>query len=177
MKNRPIHLLIVLSMLPLVSPAQTQEAPRSATRGQAAGEARTLFRAGSDEQAEKRLTDGNRNTKDTAEWHLESANELVQMAFSSARLGRAEEAVRIARRALTHAQQAARKASRPALAATAEETAAFIHEKLLADHASAKAAYQAAAQRHPQGGGAAKQLQRLERIEQEASRKAAARNR
>lgn len=170
----PLPLLALLA-LGLPFPLSAQEAARPVPPA-ATDHARELFLSGQDAAAEKRLTDRNRNPKQTAEWHLESANELVQMAFSLTRAGQPERAAQVARRALAHTEQAVRLARRPALAASAEETAAFIQEKLLADHEAAKAAYRAAARRHPRGG-AANELQRLERIEQAAERKAARRNR
>lgn len=146
---------------------------RAATRKLAEAEARALFVSGSDVAAEKKLTDASLNPKNTPEWHLEAANELLQMAFSLARLGKPGRAAQIARLALQHTGQVAGKGAPPALAAAADETAAFIQEKLLADYTAAKTAYQSAAQRNPQGG-AAKEVDRLNKIEQEGVRKATA---
>jgi len=148
-----------------------QSENRAAVRKQAVDDAKTLFLAGDgDEQAERKLTDANQNPRNTAEWHLESANELLQMAFALTREGKPERAGDLARRALQHTRQAANRADRPALAAAAEETAAFIHERLLGDYAAAKAGYQSATQRHPQGG-AARELDRLNKLQQEADRR------
>lgn len=152
------------------TPNRPAEDDRGAARRNAAANAKKLFAENSDETAERTLTDTNRNPKNSPEWHLESANRLVQTAFSLTRLGRPDKAVDIARRALQHAEQAARKTSQPALAATADATAAFIHERLLADAAAAKLAYASALRRNPQSG-ATRDLARLERIEAEAARK------
>lgn len=149
---------------------------RSALRVEAVIDSRSLFQQDKDVEAEKALTDANRNPRNSAEWHLETANALVQVAYSTMREGNPRKAVQIALRALEHTEKASRKAARKtgasALVATADQTAAFIQERLLADYDAAKVLYQRAAALHPLGD-AAKQVQRIDRINQEADRKSA----
>lgn len=142
----------------------------AAVRQSAIDHSRSLFDADNDEQAEKVLSDHNLNRPGTARWHLETANELLQMAFSFARAARPDRAAQIARRALAQLELVVRKADSPALAAAAEETAALLHEHLLADREGAKTLYRSAAGRFG-AGGAAKELDRIERTEFEATRK------
>jgi len=150
-------------------------AERASQRRQALASARDLFSQDDDAGGEKALTDGNRNPRNTAEWHLESANELIQAAFSLTRAGKPQKAAQLARRALEHTEKAARKAARQAgkesLTATAESTAAFIHERLLANYSAARSFYQSAALRQPTGQ-AGRDLKRLDRADKEARRKA-----
>jgi hypothetical protein len=151
--------------------AFAQPADQKNSHQQARDDARILFIDGSDDAAEQKLVEANRNPPGTPEWHLESANVLVHMAFSFARDSQPEKAALIARRALRHTEQVATNQGLSALrSATADEMTAFIQEKLLADYAAAKAAYQSAAQRNPTGG-AAKQVERLDRMNQEGNRK------
>ncbi len=153
---------------------------RDATLKGARDQARSLFRSGDDVAAEKVLTGANRNPANTPEWHLESANALVQMAFSLARAGQPEKVVRLAYRALQHTEKASRKAARQpgqeTLVTAADELAALIQEKLLADYKGAREFYLKAALRRPQGG-AEGALNRLEKAAKEAERKGAARGR
>lgn len=148
--------------------------------GEARASARGLFKAGEDLAAERTLTSRNRNPANSAEWHLESANALVQIAFSFARAGEPAKAARIASRALEHAEKARRKAARQpgqeTLATAADETSALIQEKLLGDYDRAREFYTNAVLRKPRGGADAA-LSRLERINRETERKDAARRR
>lgn len=149
---------------------------RAEIRRQAVADSRALFVQGEDAAAEKVLTNANRNPRNTAEWHLESANALVQMTYSLVRAGQAEKAAALAARALEHTELAARKASRgpgrSALTAAADETAAFIHERLLGDYTAARASYERAAMRHPLGD-AERGIRRLQAIKMELRRKSA----
>ena len=146
---------------------------RATTRKQVRDQSKNLFASGNDDAAEKALTDRNLNPKGSPEWHLESANELVQMAFSLSRAGKSDQAVRAARRALLHTGLAIQKTTQPGLAAVAEQTAGFIQERFLANLPEAKARYQAAVQRLP-SGGARRSLDRLAKTDEEAARKQAA---
>lgn len=152
---------------------------RARLRREATAQAKEMFLQRVDAAAEKVLTRANRNPLNSAEWHLESANALVQMAFAVSRAGRPEKAVALAERALEHIELAIRKAARQpgqdALAANAEKLAGFVREKLLADQAGAREYYHRAALRYPRGG-AGKQLDRLDEIEREAGRRAAGRS-
>jgi hypothetical protein len=154
-------------------------AERARLRNQATADAKRMFLERVDAAAEKVLTRANRNPLNSAEWHMESANALVHMAFAVSRAGRPEKAVALAERALEHIELAIRKAARQpgqdALAANAEKLAGFVREKLLADQAGAREYYHRAALRYPRGG-AGKQLDRLDEIEREAGRRAAGRS-
>lgn len=160
---------------PRLTPAEQARAKRDA-----ANRAKEQFLERTDAAAEKTLTDANRNPRNSAEWHLESANGLVQMAFSLSRAGHPQKAVWLAQRALEHTvlagNKAARKPDGAVLATTINELAGFIREKLLADHAGATMEYQKAVARHPEGG-VKSLLDRLEQIESEAARKGGARHR
>jgi len=156
------------------APAALPGPNRTEALREARDSARELFGAGNDLAAEKALTAANRNPANSAEWHLETADALVQLAFGFSRSGRPEKAAHLATRALEHAERAARKAERPGqemLLNAAQGTTALIREKLLADYAGARAFYLKVAARHPRGG-AGEQLNRLERIHEEAGRKA-----
>jgi len=145
------------------------------SRKEAGRQARLLFLGDDDAAGEKALTSTNRNPRNSAEWHLETANELVQTAFSLSRAGKPQKAAQLGRRALEHLDKAVRKSARQAnsagLAAAAEQTAAFIQERLLADYGNAKSFYLRASLRQPQGN-ATGELRRIERLEREARRKA-----
>lgn len=151
-----------------VQAPKTADELRNEMRQSGIDRARALFAKGSAESAESVLGENSRNLKDTPRWHLEVANELVHLAFSFARAGEVDAAVQISRRALRHLELIGRKSDEPALVAAAEEIAAMIHERLLGDRAGAKKHYRAASQRYAEGG-AAKALQRMERMEAEAS--------
>lgn len=149
---------------------------RAQARRDAAIEAWNLFGQDHDVAAEKQLTDANLNPKFSAEWHIESAHELTQMAFSFARQGNAHKAAQLAQRALEHSERAARKAARSegqsGLASAADSLSAFINERLLGSRAGATASYQRAAAREP-SGFAAREIERLKRIETETQLKRA----
>lgn len=148
---------------------------RLLTRRQAQTDAWNYFMQGSDLEGEKVLTEANLNPKYSAHWHLESANELVQIALSLARAGHPKKAAQVAQRALEHTEKAARKAARQSelagIAAAADESAAFIHERLLGDYSEAQVLYQRAALRQPSGYGASA-AKRIESLKAEAGRKA-----
>jgi len=151
-------------------------ANRGASRKQANDLAKRLFDAGDDDAAERALTGQNLNPKGTPEWHIESANALVQMAFSLARTGQPEKSARIARRALLHTRFAIQKTTEPGVAAVAEQTAGFIQERFLANMTEAKARYQSAVQKLP-GSVAQRSLDRLGKSEEESIRKQGIRGR
>lgn len=142
---------------------------RAEVRTQALDRSKGLFVTGDDAVAEKALTDANTNPKNSAEWHLESANELTQMAFSLARSGHSKKAAQIAQRALEHADKAQRKAARQAdqvsLVTAAEELAALIQMRLLADYKEARIMYEKAAMRYPRGQ-VGRELERMDQIEE-----------
>jgi len=137
--------------------------------------ARSLFLKDQDLAGESALTEANANPRGSPEWCLESANKLIQEAFSLTRSGRPAKAAQLARRALEHCDKASRKAARqPELAplvAAADETAAMIQERLLADVGAAKAFYESSALRAPNGQGA-NELKRLKQVDRELRRKA-----
>lgn len=148
-------------------------------RKQAQGEAWNLFSQNSDVLAEKTLADTNRNPKFTSQWYLETATELTHTALSFARAGKTQKAVQVAQRALENTEKASRKAARQsgqaAIAAAAEELAAFIHERLLADYGQAQVMYQRASGRRA-SGYAATALERLSTMKAEAGRKSGAKH-
>jgi hypothetical protein len=146
------------------------EPSRADLRRSGVAEAKAKFVAGDDAAAEQVMSDLNFNPKGTAEWHLETANDLILLAFSFTRDGQPKQAGALARLALQHLEQVAEKSKQPVLTAASEAASALIYEQLLADPATAKALYRAAAERYP-AGGAGREAQRLEKIEQEANRK------
>lgn len=159
---------------PAKPPAATPAANRATNHKLVRDRAKDLFAADDDATAEEALLADNLNPRGSAEWHLESANALVQMAFTLARTGQPEKSARIARRALLHTNFALQKTASPGVAAVAEQTAGFINERFLADLPEAKARYQAAVQRLPEGG-ARRSLERFDKLEQESARKERAR--
>lgn len=152
-------------------PADVQS--RKAGRQKAHEDAAALFAVGKDDQAENVLAAANRQKMGSPGWHLEVAGQLVQEAFLRNRQADFAGAGRIARRALQHAEQAARKANREesGTAASAHKLAAFINERMISDLRAAKASLLAAKVAVPTDADAERSLKRLERIESEAAKK------
>ena len=165
--------LLVGSTLWAQSKAPDNLETRQADHQKAHDTAVSLFASGKDDQAEDALTAPSRQKKDSAGWHLETAGQLVQESFLLNRQGDFAGAGRIARRALSHTDQAVKKskADEKDLAASAQKLAAFINERLLADLPAAKASLRAAMAALPGDPDADRSLKRLERIEAEAAKK------
>lgn len=135
-----------------------------------------LFAQGSDATAaEEALTMLNVAKPETAEWHLETAQRLMQTAEQLARDGEPQNVAVLAARALQHLALADTRAKNAATRADAKTLAGFIYERYLADPAAALASYEQAAQLAPETAGKAKEAsERLRKTDDNVKAKVAA---
>lgn len=159
---------------PLVPPSATlRNEGNGIERRQAIRDARTAASEGELAAAEKFLSDTTRNPRNSAEWHLETANSLVQLAFAVSRMAKPQAAVTLSGRALTHVEMALRKAARNPgsnpIEADAHALAGFVYERLLAEPDQAVIYYHQASLRRPADQPEAA-LTRMQQIKNEHSR-------
>ncbi|MBM3853551.1 MAG: hypothetical protein FJ399_10390 [Verrucomicrobia bacterium] len=124
---------------------------------------RSHARAGSIASAEDALTAVNKSARNTAAWHLETAQRLLQVASQLAREGRPNQVNAVARRILEQLEQAEALARDGRTRAAAQSIAGFVHERYFGDAATAAARYQAALQSSPTSPQAREGVQRLQR--------------
>lgn len=153
---------------PLLTPGALTAA---LTAKQAAlAQAVALFAAGGTQAAERVLEAASPRAKDSTRWHFEVAGGLVRLALASASRGATAPALTAAGQALARLDQAVARATpaENALAANALGLRGWLEERFLGDWSAAKASYQLAAQRWPQGQ-AGRQAERLEDAEREST--------
>jgi hypothetical protein len=129
---------------------------------QALKESRTLFEKDSPDQAEAKLQDLNRSKQGTAEWHIESALNLLRVAFSCQESGEIKTAQNVAQRALGHLDQAQQTSPSPAMLSSIHETRGMIFERLFGSIKDAKTSYEAAVSAQPGNLSAQGKLKRIE---------------
>jgi len=120
-------------------------------------DAKNLAKGSNVVAAEKSLTAINLAPANTAAWHIETAQRLIQTAEQLAREGQTGSVPALTASALAHLDQADPLAKDAPTRATAKTLAGFIHERYRADPVAAKASYQAAVQLSPSTAGAAKE--------------------
>jgi hypothetical protein len=94
--------------------------------------------------AEETLGALNQAKANTAAWHLETAQRLVQLAEQLARDAAPQNVAALVRSALQHLKKAEQKATNPTERLNAKLLAGFIHERFLGDSSAAVAEYEAA---------------------------------
>jgi hypothetical protein len=99
--------------------------------------------------AEQALLQLNRSTPNTADWYLESAGRVLEMAQVLAADGTKSASAALVQSALAHLAQAERTASDAMSRASAKMMLGHIQERYLGDLVSALASYRAAAQLAP----------------------------
>jgi hypothetical protein len=127
-------------------------------------EAKASARANNAVQAERALSDTNLSPAGTANWHLETAQKLIQLADDLARLGTPSPV--LAKAALDNALRARPLANTPETALGARLVAGFVCERYLADRTAALGHYQAAVQLAPQSAAAREAIDRLTKIDE-----------
>ncbi len=150
-----------------LSVAAEAVAPRSqpSVKQQALINGRALFSAGQNSQAEQALFAANSSPGATVAWHLESAQNLVSVAFTFRQTAQAPVATSLAQRALDQLALAEAKltAADRSQAAQIKYWLGIIHERLIGTTASAAAHYRAAAALDPHAPGPAASLKRIEK--------------
>jgi hypothetical protein len=124
---------------------------------------RSYARAGGIAGAEVALTAVNKSARNTAAWHLETAQRLLQVAGQLALEGRPNQVNAVARRVLEQLEQAETLARDGRTRAAAQSIAGFVHERYFGDAATAAVRYQAALQSSPTSPQAREGVQRLQR--------------
>jgi hypothetical protein len=99
--------------------------------------------------AEAVLTALNKSKPNTAEWHMEAAQRLMQVAEALAREGHPANVTALAASAVTHLNQAQPLTKNTRTQATAKSLEGSIQERYLADPTTALVSYQIAAQLSP----------------------------
>ena len=113
--------------------------------------------------AENALTVFNLSAPNTANWHLETTQKLMQMAGDLARqAGNAATVNAVALQSLTHLQQASAMAKDAPTQAQSKAAAALIYLRFLGDPTSAITYYQAAAKLAPKDPAIQQALTRLQ---------------
>jgi methylmalonyl-CoA mutase cobalamin-binding subunit len=108
-----------------------------------------VARNGDIASAEQVLSSLNRSKPNTADWHLETSQRLVQMAERLQREARPAVVSSITARILTQLESAERLASDGRSRADALHFAGFVHERFNGDLTAALASYRAAARYQP----------------------------
>jgi hypothetical protein len=154
------------------NPGREEAAMRAGREWDAVKNARDLARSGNVAAAENLFAGVCWGKKDSAEWHLELAQRLVQTAEELAREGEPQQVEKAVRQALGHLAQVQKKAKNAETEAAASTLAGFIHERYLADEDAAIAQYETAASRAPEAAkAAAESAERLKRTKENRSRR------
>lgn len=154
-------------------PAKKDEAAEAAQAAyrNALGNAKALAKANHLAAAEQALAQLNLALANTAEWHLETAQRLVQLAEQVARDGAPANVAPLVRQALQQLALAEQRATTPGATLNAKLLAGFIHERFLADAKSALASYQAAVQLAPDSAEAKEKSERMQKTDDTFRRK------
>jgi hypothetical protein len=117
--------------------------------------------------AEQVLTRGNAFAKDTANWHFETTQKLLQAAHDLSKEGKGNAtAVRsLATQSLQRLSDAAAASKDNAVKAKAKADSAFIHDRYMGDPTTAIASYKAALQLAPTDKNVKEALERLEKAD------------
>lgn len=117
--------------------------------------------------AEQKLTALNRAMPDTADWHVETSQRLLQLAGQLSLEGNSKAHVTsVVTQSLAQLQQAEEKARRdkdPQVEARAKAAAGFVHERYRGDPKTAIASYEAALRVNPNDAGVKEALERLQK--------------
>jgi hypothetical protein len=127
--------------------------------------AKGLAAAGNVARAEETLTSLNKTTRDSAEWHIETAQRMIQLAEQLAREARPAAVPGLATAALQHLVVAQNTAKNAKVKASAKAMTGYIQERYLANQVAALAAYQGAADLAPTSTKAKEALARLQGTE------------
>lgn len=111
------------------------------------------------------LTPTNKTQPNTADWRLETAQRLMQVAELAARAGKADNVAALATRALQQLNVADNPSQDATTRAAAKTLAAWIYERYLADLDSARANYEAAVQLSPGNQKAKESAARLKQTD------------
>ncbi len=117
--------------------------------------------------AELALTAANHSKPNTAQWHIETAQRLIQLADQMARENRPAVVSGLIASALQHLTTADSLTTNPTVKANAKTLTGFIQERYLGDADSALASYQAAALLAPNDKRAAEAADRVKRTSDE----------
>jgi hypothetical protein len=126
-------------------------------------EAKALAKLKNLNALEAKLATLNHAKPNTAAWHIELAQRLVQVADSLAREGSTEQVASVATSALQHLTQADGLTSIASVRGSAKSLSGFIQERYLGDTAQALMSYNAAVQLAPDSKRAAEAAGRLQR--------------
>lgn len=140
----------------VVTPAVPAAQDISVIRGNVE-DAKNLAKGNSVAAAEQKLMALNHAKPNTAAWHMETAQRLMQTAEQLAREAHTASLPALAASALSHLDQAVQRAKDARTQAAAKTLAGFIHERYLADPVTALANYQAAALLAPSNAANAKE--------------------
>ena len=159
-------------------PGQTVTPPGQAKKVDPAVQARdlALYRAGVDNAktlakgnnvagAEQALTALNKTKPNTAAWHIETAQRLMNTAEQLAREAKPAAIPALAASALQHLTQADSLAKDARTRASAKSLAGYIQERYLGNRAAALTAYQSAAQLAPASVKAKESVARLQQTD------------
>jgi hypothetical protein len=149
-----------------VDQAKQQQVQAVARQGM--DDAKTLAAVKDVDGVEQVLGTLNRAKPGTAQWSLETAQQLMQLAEQMARDGRTSAVPPLVTRALQQLSQAESKAKDARLKASARTLTGILQERFQGDGAAAKNSYRAAVQFDPQAKSAQAALDRLEKSEANA---------
>ena len=140
---------------------------------QAYENAKKLFAAGKDDEAEAALEAANHNKPGTAAWYLQNAHALVRLAISFSQKGDTATADRIIKRALLQTALTISHATNKESDTTANafELEGFVYDRFIGDWDKAKDRYRQATAVLPEGSSAKAALKRLENTEQQTALK------
>lgn len=136
---------------------QAQQAVDLANYRVGASNALALAKTNNLAAAEVALVALNKAKPNTAAWHMETAQRLMQLAEQLARAGQPGNIAALANSALQHLAQAQPLAPDAHTKAAAKSLEGSIHERYLANPAAALASYQGAAQLSPTTAAKAKE--------------------
>jgi tetratricopeptide (TPR) repeat protein len=128
-------------------------------------DAKTLIKAGNVAAAEQALTKRNRAKPNTAEWHAETTQKLVQTAQELAREGNSSSIADLATLSLQHLNEVGALSQNAQVKAHAKSQAAYIYARFVGDTPAAIASYQAAVKLDPTDVAAQQALERLQNSE------------
>ncbi len=144
-----------------ITPAQRQEKYRVAIAN-----ARTLAVTNNVEAAEQEIVAASQRPPNSAGWHMETAQRLLQVAEAVARAAKPAGTPALASRAVFHLTQAEQLSRDPRAKAAARSLIGFVQERYLADRAAALASHRAASQLAPKSARARETVERLERTDE-----------
>lgn len=174
--RRSVNILVLaICLVPSLAAQSSNAATTAADRARLATHRSTMDTAAAHAKgnnlanAEAAVVQLNRGKPNTAGWHIESAQRLLQIADRLAREGQPTNTTRLANSALQHLAKAEGLPMDPRTRASAKTLKGFIHERYLGESTAALAEYSAAAELSPNATRAKAAANRLTHSGQKTS--------